>query len=69
MEAMDTKAMREKKSSDLHARLTELSEQSFRTRCTVDRLTPQKGNELRKMRREVARLKTVLHERELAGKK
>ncbi|MCK6438723.1 MAG: 50S ribosomal protein L29 [Planctomycetes bacterium] len=62
---MTIKEIREKKSDDLHGRLRELSEQLFRVRCTSERLTPQKGAEAKKLDQEVARIRTILRQRDL----
>lgn len=66
---MDLKEIREKKDGDLTGRLAEISQQVFRTRCVADRLAPQKGAEMRKLRREAARIRTVMTERELGMKR
>ncbi len=65
---MDLKDIRQRKEADLTVRLTEIAGEIFRLRCTAERLSPQKGNQIRELRREAARIRTVLAERELNGK-
>jgi ribosomal protein L29 len=60
---MDLKSIREKQNDDLAVHMRELEEQVFRIRCTVERLTPQKGGQIRALRREIAQVKTVIGER------
>lgn len=62
---MELKEIREQKNEALVDRLAEVAEQIFRTRCVADRLPPQKGAEITKLRRESARIRTVLRQREL----
>jgi ribosomal protein L29 len=63
--AMELKEIREQKNDALVGRLAEVAEQIFRIRCVADRLPPQKGAEVTKLRREAARIRTVLRQREL----
>ncbi len=63
---MTLKEIREKKSEDLVLLLGELAEKVFQIRCISERLTPQKGVEVHAIRKDVARIKTVLQERSLS---
>ena len=63
---MKLKEIREKTSEDLLTQLNELSEKVFRLHCTTEALTPKKGAEAAVLRKEIARVKTVLRQRELA---
>lgn len=62
---MELTELREKRSEDLVVRLRELSEEIFRLRCTSEPMTPQKGAERKILRKEIARIKTLLRQREL----
>lgn len=62
---MDLKDIRQRKDQDLNFRLTEIAGEVFKIRCVAERLPPQKGNEIRALRREAAQIRTVLRERQL----
>lgn len=62
---MDLKDIREKRNEDLIARLRELAEEMFRLTCVSEGMTPQRGNQKRAIRREVARINTVMRQRQL----
>jgi len=62
---MDLKEIREQKTEALVERLSEIAEQVFRIRCVAERLPPQKGAEMTLLRREAARVRTILRQREL----
>jgi large subunit ribosomal protein L29 len=65
--AIDVKAYRQKDIGDLHRELASLQRQHFdlRTQAVIEKL--EDTSRLRKIRRDVARLKTLLRERELAS--
>lgn len=48
---------------ELRAKLTELNAENFKARFTTEVMNPRKGSDIRKRRREIARIKTVLHGR------
>ncbi len=48
---------------ELRAKLTELNAENFKARFTTEVMNPRKGADMRKRRREIARIKTVLHGR------
>lgn len=62
---MDLKEIRQRKDQDLNARLAEIAGEVFKIRCVAERLPPQKGNEIKALRREAAQIRTVLRERSL----
>jgi large subunit ribosomal protein L29 len=59
--------IREMSDADIRARITELEEERFRLRFRSATETLEDPLRLRSIRKDVARLKTVLRERELAG--
>lgn len=62
---MKINEIRETPTDDLVKRLNEIAKKIFELRCTTERLTPQKGGEIRALKREFARVKTVIRQREL----
>lgn len=60
---MTIKDIRGKSDADLQAELTTLAEQAFKLTCTAEAVTPKKGVELRGIRKDIARIKTVLNAR------
>ncbi|GAC1516220.1 MAG: hypothetical protein NVS1B4_10080 [Gemmatimonadaceae bacterium] len=64
---MRAEEVRELSESDLRARILELEEERFRLRFRASTETLENPLRLRTVRRDVARLKTVLRERELAA--
>jgi|GEM_PF-465463 len=62
---MELKDIRETPSDDLVKRLGEIAKEIFELSCTSERLTSQKGAEVRKLAKEIARIKTVIRQREL----
>jgi ribosomal protein L29 len=52
--------IRGKPEGELRARLTELTQENFKARFTTEPMKPERGAEVRKRRREIARLKTIL---------
>lgn len=65
---MNLTQIRELKNEDLKLRLNEAAEEIFRLRCVADRLPPQKGAQIRTLRREVAQINTVLTQRAASEK-
>jgi ribosomal protein L29 len=60
--------IRGKPEGELRARLTELTQENFKARFTTEPMKSERGAEVRKRRREIARLKTILTGRQtLAG--
>ena len=59
--------IREMSDADIRARIAELEEERFRLRFRSATETLEDPLRLRSIRKDVARLKTVLRERELAG--
>ena len=51
---------------EIHARLKELAEEQFRLRFQSSMMELENPSLVREIRRDIARLKTVLRERELA---
>lgn len=62
---MDIKEIRESNDAALVKRSAEVSEEIFRLRCVAERMTPQRGSEIRVLRREYARIQTCLRQRAL----
>ena len=62
---MKLQELREKRTDDLRVLLAETQEKAFRMRCITEKLTPQKGVEIRALKRTCAQLHTVLRQREL----
>lgn len=61
---MTIEALKGLPEKELHAKLNELSQENFTAKFTTEAMTPQRGVEIRKRRRELARIKTVLRGRE-----
>ncbi len=59
--------IREMSDADIRSRIAELEEERFRLRFRSATETLEDPLRLRSIRKDVARLKTVLRERELAG--
>jgi large subunit ribosomal protein L29 len=59
--------IREMSDADIRSRIAELEEERFRLRFRSATETLEDPLRLRSVRKDVARLKTVLRERELAG--
>lgn len=54
---------------ELRARLTELNAENFKARFTTEVMNPRKGSDIRKRRREIARIKTILHGRAASARR
>jgi ribosomal protein L29 len=52
-------ALRGQPEKELTARLNQLAEDNFKGRFTTEAMTPQRGAEMLKRRREIARIRTV----------
>ena len=63
---MKAEDIREWDATEIEARLKELKEEQFRLRFQASMMELENPTLLRNIRRDVARLKTVLRERELA---
>ena len=59
--------MREWDEVEIEARLKELKEEQFRLRFQASMMELENPSLLKNIRRDIARLKTILRERELAG--
>jgi large subunit ribosomal protein L29 len=66
---MQADEMREMTDSDVLARIAELEEEQFRLRFRSATETLEDPLRIRSIRRDIARLNTVLRERELTGAK
>jgi len=66
---MQVEELRELSDADLRARIAELEEERFRLRFRSATEPLQDPLRLRSIRREIARMKTLLRERELASAK
>ena len=64
---MRASEIRELSEADITARIAELEEERFRLRFRSATETLENPLRLREIRRDIARLKTVLRERELAA--
>lgn len=64
---MKVEEIRDWENSELEARLQELNEERFRLRFRSATMELENPRILRQIRRDIARLKTILRERELAG--
>ena len=53
-------AFRTQPESGLNGKLKELTQQNFQARFTSEAMTPAKGAEIKKRRRDIARVQTVL---------
>jgi ribosomal protein L29 len=56
-------AVRGQPVKELTAKLNQLAEENFKARFTTEAMTSQRGAEMRKRRREIARIRTVLEGR------
>jgi large subunit ribosomal protein L29 len=65
---MSAKEFREKSDADLLERLVELRREQFNLRVQRATGQPTRADEFARVRRDIARLKTVLRERELQGR-
>ena len=57
-------ALKSGTAKDLTGKLNQLAQENFKAKFTTEAMTSQRGAEMRKRRREVARIKTVLAGRE-----
>jgi large subunit ribosomal protein L29 len=64
---MKAEDIREWDDTEIHARLGELKEELFRLRFSTATMELENPRLLRNIRRDIARLKTILRERELAA--
>lgn len=64
---MKADEMRDWENSEIEARLGELKEEQFRLRFRNATMELENPRILRHIKRDIARLKTILRERELAG--
>jgi large subunit ribosomal protein L29 len=64
---MKADEIRDWENSEIDARLGELKEEQFRLRFRNATMELENPRILRQIRRDIARLKTILRERELAG--
>ena len=64
---MKADEMREWDEVEIEARLKELKEEQFRLRFQGSMMELENPTLLKNIRRDIARLKTILRERELAG--
>jgi large subunit ribosomal protein L29 len=65
---MKAEDIRDWDDTEITARLEELSEERFRLKFRGATMELENPSLLRAIRRDIARLKTILHERELAGR-
>lgn len=63
---MKAEDIREWDATEIEARLKELKEEQFRLRFQASMMELENPSLLRNIRRDIARLKTILRERELA---
>ena len=66
---MKAQEIREWDETEIKARLAELQEERFRLRFRTATMELENPNILKAIKRDIARLKTILRERELAGQK
>lgn len=64
---MKAEEIRDWENTEIEARLSELLEEKFRLRFRSATMELENPRLLRQIRRDIARLKTILRERELAG--
>ena len=64
---MKAEDIREWDAVEINARLRELREEQFKLRFQSSMMELENHGTLRQVRRDIARLKTILRERELAG--
>jgi large subunit ribosomal protein L29 len=67
MKGMKADEIRDWENSEIEARLQELNEERFRLRFRSATMELENPRIVRQIRRDIARLKTILRERELAG--
>ena len=65
---MKAEDIREWDETEIHVRLKELKEEQFKLRFSGSMMELENHGLISKVRRDIARLKTVLRERELAEK-
>jgi large subunit ribosomal protein L29 len=65
---MKAEDIRDWDETEIHARLRELKEEQFKLRFQGSMMEIENSGLFRQIRRDIARLKTVLRERELAQK-
>jgi len=63
---MKVEQIREWDDTELEARLKELKEEQFKLRFTASMMEIENPSLIKNIRRDIARIKTVLRERELA---
>ncbi len=61
---MSFEALKSKTEKELNGRLNELTQENFRARFTTEAMTPARGAQMLKRRREIAQIKTLLVGRE-----
>jgi len=66
---LEINELRKLNSKDLAKRITEKKEELFTKRMQASSGNLEKPVELRQLRREIARMKTILKEREMDGEK
>ena len=66
---MTAEEIREWDETEINARLQELQEERFRLKFRTATMDLENPTLLKTIRRDIARLKTILRERELAGQK
>lgn len=66
---MEINELRKLSSEDLKKRIVEKKEELFTKRMQASSGSLEKPVELRQLRREIARIKTILREREMDGEK
>ncbi len=64
---MNAEEIREFDETELRARLSELKEEQFKLRFASATMELENPKILQSIRRDIARIKTILRERELAG--
>ncbi|RMH16548.1 MAG: 50S ribosomal protein L29 [Gemmatimonadetes bacterium] len=64
---MKAEEVRELDNTELTARLAELKEEQFRLRFRASTMELENPKRLSAIRKDIARIKTILRERELAG--
>jgi len=64
---MKAEEIRDWDDTEVHARLSELKEEQFRLRFRSATMELENPRVLRQIRRDIARLKTIVRERELAA--
>jgi large subunit ribosomal protein L29 len=65
---MKAEEIREFDETELSARLKELQEEQFKLRFQASMMELENPGTMRRVRRDIARLRTILRERELAKK-